>query len=305
MKKQIEQVELFHKTFNAPVSKTPIANIPEDRKQLRFDLMKEENEEYLEAVKNNDLTEIADALGDMMYILCGTIVEHGLQEKMESVFNEIQRSNMSKLGEDGKPIFREDGKILKGPTYSKPDFKKILERKSLILIAALSDNEVIAVDGEIPWKLSSDMKRFKELTMGHHIIMGRKTYESLPKLLPGRTHIVMTEDKKYKVKLSASDKGKVIIVHNWAEALAACPKGEKSFVIGGGEIYEQAMGLVDGMELTIVNTDIDENQEGKKFTYFPKPQNNVSKFFVTSRVNHSKDDKNEFDYSFFTFKKVE
>jgi predicted HAD superfamily Cof-like phosphohydrolase len=88
--------------------------------------MKEENEEYLEAVQNNDLTEIADALGDMMYILCGTILEHGLQHKMEEVFDEIQRSNMSKLDENGNPIYREDGKVMKGPNYFKPDFSKIL-----------------------------------------------------------------------------------------------------------------------------------------------------------------------------------
>jgi predicted HAD superfamily Cof-like phosphohydrolase len=83
--------------------------------------MKEENEEYLEAANNGDLVEIADALGDMLYILCGTIIEHGLQDKIVAVFDEIQRSNMSKLGQDGKPIYREDGKVLKGPNYFKPD----------------------------------------------------------------------------------------------------------------------------------------------------------------------------------------
>ena len=88
--------------------------------------MKEENEEYLIAVQNNDLTEIADALGDMLYILCGTIIEHGLQDKIEAVFEEIQRSNMSKLDENGKPVYREDGKVMKGSNYFKPDFSKIL-----------------------------------------------------------------------------------------------------------------------------------------------------------------------------------
>ena len=78
---------------------------------------------------NNDLVEVADALGDMLYILCGTIIEHGMQHKIEQVFTEIQRSNMSKLGADGKPIYREDGKVLKGPNYFRPDIKKILENK--------------------------------------------------------------------------------------------------------------------------------------------------------------------------------
>jgi predicted HAD superfamily Cof-like phosphohydrolase len=90
--------------------------------------MKEENEEYLEAAENNDLGEVADALGDRLYILCGTIIEHGMQDKIEDVFNEIHRSNMSKLGEDGKPIYREDGKVLKGVNYFKPHIKKILEQ---------------------------------------------------------------------------------------------------------------------------------------------------------------------------------
>jgi predicted HAD superfamily Cof-like phosphohydrolase len=88
--------------------------------------MKEENEEYLQAAKENDLVEIGDALGDMLYILCGTIISHGFQDKMESIFDEIQRSNMSKLGEDGKPIYREDGKVTKGPNYFKPNLTKIL-----------------------------------------------------------------------------------------------------------------------------------------------------------------------------------
>tara|TARA_R110002126_G_scaffold17817_4_gene68952 strand:- start:1279 stop:1665 length:387 start_codon:yes stop_codon:yes gene_type:complete len=126
MQKQLNAVKEFHDTFRIGYSERPIANLGEDKNQLRYNLMKEENEEYLEAVNNNDLVEIADALGDMMYILCGTIVEHGLQHKMEAVFDEIQRSNMSKLGEDGNPIYREDGKVLKGPNYFKPDFSKIL-----------------------------------------------------------------------------------------------------------------------------------------------------------------------------------
>ena len=90
--------------------------------------MKEENEEYLEAAKNNDIVEIADALGDQLYILCGTILRHGLQHKIEEVFNEIQRSNMSKLDEFGKPIYREDGKVLKSSLYFIPDIKKIIEK---------------------------------------------------------------------------------------------------------------------------------------------------------------------------------
>ncbi len=128
MKKQIDAVALFHKSFKLNAQSSPTVAIPEERKKLRFELMKEENEEYFEAAMNNDTVEVADALGDMMYILCGTIIEHGMQGIIEEVFDEIQRSNMSKLGADGKPIYREDGKVLKGPNYFKPDFSKILNK---------------------------------------------------------------------------------------------------------------------------------------------------------------------------------
>lgn len=127
MQKQLNAVKEFHQAFGLGVSETPIGDLGESKNMLRYNLMKEENEEYLEAVQNNDKVEIADALGDMLYILCGTIIEHGLQHKIEEVFDEIQRSNMSKLGEDGKPIYREDGKVMKGPNYFKPDFSLILK----------------------------------------------------------------------------------------------------------------------------------------------------------------------------------
>lgn len=127
MQKQLDAVKLFHTTYGLGVSNEMKADLGEQKNNLRFELMKEENEEYLEAVQNDDIVEIADALGDMLYILCGTILEHGLQHKIESVFDEIQRSNMSKLGEDGKPIYREDGKVMKGPNYFKPNFEEILK----------------------------------------------------------------------------------------------------------------------------------------------------------------------------------
>ena len=127
MKDKIEAVKEFHEAFNIGYRNSLKADLGLAKNTLRFDLMKEENEEYLEAAKNNDIVEVADALGDMLYILCGTIIEHGMQHKIEAVFEEIQRSNMSKLGDDGKPIFREDGKVLKGPNYFKPNIKQILE----------------------------------------------------------------------------------------------------------------------------------------------------------------------------------
>ncbi|MGB0979147.1 MAG: hypothetical protein ACPGVV_07100, partial [Croceimicrobium sp.] len=123
MKKQIAAVEAFHKAFKIDNRYEATADIDEKTKILRYKLMREENEEYLEAAQNGDLVEIADALGDMLYILCGTILSHGLQDKIEEVFEEIQRSNMSKLDKDGAPIYREDGKVLKSDLYFKPNIK--------------------------------------------------------------------------------------------------------------------------------------------------------------------------------------
>ncbi|AWX43468.1 hypothetical protein HME9304_00456 [Flagellimonas maritima] len=128
MKSKINAVELFHNSFGLGVLQVPTANLGPAKNQLRFNLMDEENKEYLEAANDGDLTEVADALGDMLYILCGTILEHGMQYKIEEVFEEIQRSNMSKLGADGMPIYREDGKVLKGPNYFKPDIQGILDK---------------------------------------------------------------------------------------------------------------------------------------------------------------------------------
>jgi len=128
MENKIEAVKAFHTAFKIGHLEAPKANLGNAKNTLRFNLMQEENEEYLEAANNNDLVEVADALGDMLYILCGTIIEHGMQHKIEDVFNEIQRSNMSKLDENGQAIYREDGKVLKGSNYFKPNIKAILEQ---------------------------------------------------------------------------------------------------------------------------------------------------------------------------------
>jgi len=122
----INMVRGFHDAFKIGNENEPIGQIDKNDYLLRYKLMREENEEYLEAAENGDLVEVADALGDMLYILCGTILKHGLQDKIEEVFEEIQRSNMSKLDENGEPIYREDGKVLKSELYFKPDIKTIL-----------------------------------------------------------------------------------------------------------------------------------------------------------------------------------
>ncbi len=129
MKNKLNAVNKFHKTFKIGEAPNKPTLIDYKDYQLRHDLMKEENKEYYEACLDGDIVEIADALGDQLYILCGTILKHGLQHKIDEVFNEIQKSNMSKLDKEGKPIFREDGKILKGENYFKPNIKSILDEQ--------------------------------------------------------------------------------------------------------------------------------------------------------------------------------
>jgi predicted HAD superfamily Cof-like phosphohydrolase len=125
---KIKSVAEFHEVFQIG-NAAKMTLIEERDYMLRYNLIKEENEEYLQACQDGDLVEIADALGDQLYILFGTILKHGLQHKIEEVYDEIHRSNMSKLDENGLPIFREDGKILKSTRYFRPEIKSILERE--------------------------------------------------------------------------------------------------------------------------------------------------------------------------------
>lgn len=126
MNQELKKVAEFHNTFGQEQGMKPRL-IDENDFNLRFNLMKEENDEYLEACQKNDLIEVADALGDQLYILCGTILKHGMHHVIKDVFNEIHASNMSKAGPDGKPIMREDGKILKGENYFRPDLTKFIK----------------------------------------------------------------------------------------------------------------------------------------------------------------------------------
>ncbi|MFD2518003.1 pyrophosphohydrolase domain-containing protein [Salinimicrobium flavum] len=125
MKKRLEAVREFHEAFGLAVQDQPVACLGKEKHLLRYELMKEENEEYLTAANKGSKVEIADALGDMLYILCGTILEHGMQHKIEEVFAAIHQSNMSKLGTDGNPVYREDGKVLKGPGYFSPALEEL------------------------------------------------------------------------------------------------------------------------------------------------------------------------------------
>ncbi|MDP6469021.1 MAG: dihydrofolate reductase, partial [Pirellulaceae bacterium] len=118
------------------------------------------------------------------------------------------------------------------------------------LIVAIANNDVIGVNGDLPWKLSDDLRRFKQLTMGHSIIMGRKTYESIGRLLPGRTSIVVTRQKAYSVKPGA------LLAHSVTAAVDLARESSEVFIIGGAEIYRVALPLVDRMYVTAVAAEV-------------------------------------------------
>lgn len=123
----IDMVREFHDAFKVGCANQPTAALTRETVELRHRLMHEENEEYLEAALKGDVVEVADALGDQLYILCGTILKHGLQHKIVEVFEEIQSSNMSKLDAAGNPIFRADGKVLKSDQYFRPNIARVLQ----------------------------------------------------------------------------------------------------------------------------------------------------------------------------------
>jgi predicted HAD superfamily Cof-like phosphohydrolase len=126
MKKQLDSVKEFHEKFKQENGIFPIL-ISKQESELRHKIMVEEVDEYLEATQKDDLVGIADALGDQLYILCGTILKHGMQGIIEKVFDEIHGSNLSKLDENGEPLLRSDGKIIKGPNYCPPNILGIVD----------------------------------------------------------------------------------------------------------------------------------------------------------------------------------
>ncbi len=155
-----------------------------------------------------------------------------------------------------------------------------------ILIAATSQNNALGKDNKIIWHLPDDFKRFKELTSGHHIIMGRKTFESFPKPLPNRTHVVITRQKNYLPE-------GCIVVNSIEGAFAICPKNEDVFLIGGAEIYKLGLPFTDKIELTYIN----ETFEADAFF----PEIDFSEWKLTNEEFHPKDEKHAHDFSFQTY----
>ncbi len=128
MKDQLDRVRRFHEVFQCHREDAPVAELPGETSQWRIRMLLEELEEYRAAVRDCDIVEIADALTDMLYVLLGTFIAHGLQDIAEELFDEVHRSNMSKLDEQGKPIFRNDGKVMKSNRFSDPDLRSIVAK---------------------------------------------------------------------------------------------------------------------------------------------------------------------------------
>jgi dihydrofolate reductase len=162
----------------------------------------------------------------------------------------------------------------------------------LSLMAALSTNNVIGRDNDVPWRLSTDLKRLKSMTMGHHVIMGRKTYASVGRPLPGRTNVVITRQTDY------APEG-VTVVHSLEEAVRVAARAGESeaFILGGAEIYAQAMHRADRMYLTRVHAEVEGD------TWFPD-FDDVSEWHLTDAEHFDADEKNEYPFSFLTYERA-
>ncbi|WP_177732013.1 dihydrofolate reductase [Flavobacterium inviolabile] len=159
----------------------------------------------------------------------------------------------------------------------------------ITLIAAVAENNALGKDNQMIWHLPDDFKRFRQLTTGHYIIMGRKTFESLPKLLPNRTHVIISRQSDYQTPEGC------IVVNALNAAIEACPEQEDVFIIGGGEIYKQAIAIADKIELTKVFTSPEAD------AFFPEIDPN--EWQLVFEEFHSKDEKHAFDFSFLTYLK--
>ncbi len=207
------------------------------------------------------------------------------EERQLNILVAKQKEHIEKLKSKLQQNDTPTTKALSGATNS-----SIPIHKNLTIIAAAAENNVIGKDNKLIWHLGDDLKRFKQLTTGHHIIMGRKTFESFPKPLPNRTHVVITRQKNYKVP------DDVILVHTFEDAIAAVKSDTNPFIIGGGEVYRQAMKFAGKIELTRVH----ETFVGDAF--FPAIDSNIWK--ETANKFYNKDHNDDYDYSFITYERI-
>ena len=159
----------------------------------------------------------------------------------------------------------------------------------LSIIAAIGQNNALGKDNQLIWHLPADLKRFKKVTTGHHVIMGRKTFESLGKPLPNRTTIIISRDKNYHAD-------GCITVNSLTEAIKAAQNDDNPYILGGAEIYKQSMDIADVLDLTFVH------QAFEADVYFPEIDKNIWK--ETFREDHFKDERNKFDFSFVKYERI-
>ena len=157
------------------------------------------------------------------------------------------------------------------------------------IIVAMAENGVIGRDMDLPWHISADLKRFKALTMGHHIVMGRKTFESIGRLLPGRTTVIVTRQSDYQVDGA-------VIVNSLEAAQAAATDDSELFIIGGGQVYEIALPLADRLHVTRVHTEVDGD------TSFPAID--WDQWELVSAERHGADEKNDYDFTFESYRRM-
>ena len=157
----------------------------------------------------------------------------------------------------------------------------------IIMIAAAAENNALGKNNELLWHLPDDFKRFKQITTGHYIVMGRKTFESFPKPLPNRTHVIITRQPNYNAPEGC------IVVASIDKALAICPKDQPVYIVGGAEIYKQSLSLTDKIELTRVHTVCN----GDAFY----PEINEQDWKISTEEFHAKDEKHAFDFTYVTY----
>lgn len=192
------------------------------------------------------------------------------------------------LAKHDKKVAKLEKKVLKEHHIQEDITTRNQEKQMITIIAAAAANNELGKDNKLIWHLSNDLKRFKKLTSGHHIIMGRKTFESFPKALPNRTNVVITRDTNYTAE-------NAVIVHSIELALELAKNDPQPFIIGGGEIYKQSLAFTDRIELTRVHHAFEAD------TFFPELDLNIWK--EASREDCFKDEKHEYDYSFITYEK--
>jgi dihydrofolate reductase len=158
----------------------------------------------------------------------------------------------------------------------------------ITMIAAAAENNALGKDNDLVWHLPDDFKRFKRLTSGHHIIMGRKTFESFPKLLPDRTHVIISRKKDYSPE-------NTIVVHSMEEALKVSKLDDEAFIIGGGEIYKMGMEHADRIELTRVHGEFEAD------THFPEIDK--SEWEIVKDQFHDKDEKHDYSFTYLTYER--